>query len=128
MIIALWIDFDVGFFWRDQLPLDLAYYRDAARAIAQGQSPYVVAGYLYPPLLARAFVPLLGLSDRSLASGWAGLLAVASLLALTYLLSVPCRGFLNPLAPTIRATDTALHYDVARHGNILITISVVSAM
>jgi len=39
-------------------PSDFGFYYDAARHILHGESPFLTADYIYPPLLALALVPI----------------------------------------------------------------------
>jgi len=73
--------------WRYVLSIDsdfLHYFR-AARAVAEGTSPYSVPGFDYPPLLAIVVLPLVPLGPEAarwawLAAGHACLLGAAALL------------------------------------------------
>lgn len=58
--------------------VDIRFFAEAARAVARGDSPYSVDGYVYPPLLAVALAPLADWQD--LFRFWAALSLAAAVL------------------------------------------------
>ena len=61
-------------------PSDFAHYHRAARALLDGESPYSVRGFLYPPPAMLPILPLAGM-DEPTASRWWFSISQAALLA-----------------------------------------------
>lgn len=62
-----------------QGPSDFAHYHRAARALLDGESPYSVRGFLYPPPALLPILPLAGMGEPAAARWWFSISQVALL-------------------------------------------------
>ncbi len=91
---------------------DFSFYFHAARAVAAGHSPYSVAGYVYPPLIAIVLAPLAHVATPTVWKLWVDgtcLILVAAALLATFSLARQLSPLQRPLLFGI-AGVTALHF------------------